>query len=257
MNDFSKEKVGEIVISESFDNQALAYSDIYSTFKIKEGDIAVKTGEFQKDKEEIKLEKIDKLKKTYNYNFDYEPQVLNVERAFILGPRQYELSLMSDFSDRLSGGIKTGLLRFIEGGINFDSRPTSSLEANIKVAFPVFKTTNIGLAYAKDFSEESISSIVGLIEYRFYDGMGMIAANYTSPIGKKGKNESIGVSLQMKPDKNVLLGAEYVNKEGNKVDDYLALKVNLKVIGDYWLGGGVIWDEDRSYFLKVSRVMVY
>lgn len=257
LNDFSKEKIGEIILSEIFENQSLAYADIYSTFRIKEGDIAVKTGEFQKDKEEIKLEKIDKLKKTYNYNFDYEPQVLNVERAFILGPRQYELSLMSDFSDRFSGGLKTGIFRFIEAGVKFDSKPKSSLEASLKVAFPIFKTTNIGLSYGKDFSEEGVSSITGLVEYIFYDGMGMIAANYNSPIGQKGNNESIGLSLQMKPDKNVLIGLEYVNKENNKTEDYLAAKVNLKIVGDIWLGGGVIWDENRSYFLKISRVMVY
>lgn len=256
LNDFSKEKVGEIVIEEVFEGQAIASADVYSTFKVKTGDIAVKSGEFKKEKEEIKAEKIGKLQKKYDYNLDYEPQVLNVERAVILGPKQYEFALMSDFSDKIGGQIKTGLLRFIEGSISFDMEKDFDLSALLKVGFPISKTTNLGLSYIKELSDNK-SYVMGLLEYSFYENFAMFNLNYTSPIGEAAAHETIGASVQLKPDKNVLIGMEYVNKNDNVSDDYLALKLNLKVIDETWLGGGVIWDDNKTYFLKISRVMIF
>ena len=254
IEDFTKKKVGEVIVEEVFDNQALASADIYSSFKIKEGDIVISSGQFEKSKEEIKMQKVDKLEKTYNYNFDYEPQVLNVERAVILGPRQYELSFMTDFDDKLEGEFKTGIFRFVEGSISLkDDRGISGL---LKVAFPIYKTANIGLAYERVLDENE-EYVMALAEFNFWQGMGILNANYTSPIGKKALNEKIGLSLQYKPDKNVLLGAEYQNKIDNISDDYLALKLNLRVTDSTWLGGGLIWDEDKSYFLKVSRMLIF
>lgn len=254
VDDFTKKKVGEVTVEEVFDNQTLASADIYSSFKIKEGDIVISSGEFEKSKEETKMQKVDKLETAYSYNFDYEPQVLNVERAVILGPRQYELSFMTDFDDRLEGEFKTGIFRFVEGSISLkDERGISGL---LKVAFPIYKTANIGLAYKK-ILDENEDYVMALAEFNFWQGMGILNANYTSPIGKKALNEKIGLSFQYKPDKNVLLGAEYENKIDNISDDYLALKLNLKVTDSTWLGGGVIWDQDKSYFLKVSRTLIF
>ncbi len=256
VDDFTKKKVGEAIVEEVFDNQALASADIYSSFKIKEGDIVISSGEFEKSKEEMKMQKVDKLETTYNYNFDYEPQVLNVERAVILGPRQYELSFMTDFNDRLKGEFKTGIFRFVEGSVSISPKDDMGISGLLKVAFPVYKTANIGFAYEKILNENE-DYIIALAEFNFWEGMGILNANYTSPIGKKALNEKIGLSLQYKPDKNVLLGAEYQNKIDNVSDDYLALKLNLKITDNTWLGGGVIWDEDKSYFLKVSRMLIF
>ena len=257
VEDFNKVKIGQVVIEEVFDNQALASADIYSSFRIKEGDIAISTGEFDKSKEELKTEKVDKLKTTYNYNFDYEPQVLNVERAVILGPSQYELSFMTDFDDRLEGYLKAGIFRFVEGSISLSPKDDFGIRGLIKVAFPILKTGNIGIAYEKMLNSNE-DYIMALAEYNFLQGMGILNVNYTSPIGKKAQNETIGLAFQYKPDKNVLLGAEYQNKIDNTSDDYLALKLNLRVTDETWLGGGVIWNEDdRKYFLKVSRIMVF
>lgn len=257
LNDFSKEKVGEIVVSEVFENQALAYADLYSTFRVKEGDIVVKTGEFKKDKEETHLERIDKLKKSYDYNLDYEPQVLNVQRAYILGPRQYELSFMSDFNDKFEVDFKTGIFRFIEAGVNMNTNENSGLRGLLKIAFPILKTTNVGLAYQKDFDTKGESAVVGLLEQNISEGRILLSLNYTSPINKGGKDESFGASLQLKPDKNVLIGGEYLNKEGSKSDDYTALKINLKITNDTWFGGGVIWGEERTYFVKLSKISIF
>lgn len=257
LNDFSKEKVGEVVVSEVFENQSLAYADLYSTFRIKEGDIVVKTGQFKKDKEETHLEKVDKLKKSYDYNLDYEPQVLNVQRAYILGPRQYELSLMSNFNDKLEAEFKTGIFRFIEAGVNMNTNENSGLRGLLKIAFPIFKTTNIGLSYQKDFDTKGESAIVGLLEQNISEGKILLGLNYTSPIDQNGKNETFGASLQIKPDKNVLIGGEYVNQEGSTTNDYSAAKINLKITADTWLGGGVIWGEERTYFVKLSKITIF
>lgn len=258
LNDFSKEKVGEAVVEEVFDNQILASADILSTFRIKEGDIAVSSGKIKEEKikEETKEKKISKLQTLYNYNLNYEPQVFYVERSKLLGPRQYELSLMSDFNDKSDMNFKVGILRFVEGTATLDMSNNSSLNAMIKVAFPILKNVNVGMAYKKDLDNQS-SYAIGLLEYSFYENAGFLNLNITSPIGNNNEDEIFGVSAQIKPDKDVLLGAEYSTEVNNNHNDMTILKLNLKMIENTWIGGGVIFDDERTYFLKISNIAIY
>ena len=258
LNDFSKEKVGEAVVEEVFDNQVLASADILSTFRIKEGDIAVSSGKIKEEKikEETKEKKISKLQTLYNYNLNYEPQVFYVERSKLLGPRQYELSLMSDFNDKSDMNFKVGILRFVEGTATLDMSNNSSLNAMIKVAFPILKNVNVGMAYKKDLDDQS-SYAIGLLEYSFYENAGFLNLNITSPIGNNNEDEIFGVSAQIKPDKDVLLGAEYSTEVNNNHNDMTILKLNLKMIENTWIGGGVIFDDERTYFLKISNIAIY
>ncbi len=258
LNDFSKEKVGEAVVEEVFDNQVLASADILSTFRIKEGDIAVSSGKIKEEKikEETKEKKISKLQTLYNYNLNYEPQVFYVERTKLLGPRQYELSLMSDFNDKSDMNFKVGILRFVEGTATLDMSNNSSLNAMIKVAFPILKNVNVGMAYKKDLDNQS-SYAIGLLEYSFYENAGFLNLNITSPIGNNNEDEIFGVSAQIKPDKDVLLGAEYSTEVNNNHNDMTILKLNLKMIENTWIGGGVIFDDERTYFLKISNIAIY
>lgn len=258
LNDFSKEKVGEAVVDEVFDNQVLASADILSTFRIKEGDIAVSSGKIKEEKikEETKEKKISKLQTLYNYNLNYEPQVFYVERSKLLGPRQYELSLMSDFNDKSDMNFKVGILRFVEGTATLDMSNNSSLNAMIKVAFPILKNVNVGMAYKKDLDNQS-SYAIGLLEYSFYENAGFLNLNITSPIGNNNEDEIFGVSAQIKPDKDVLLGAEYSTEVNNNHNDMTILKLNLKMIENTWIGGGVIFDDERTYFLKISNIAIY
>lgn len=258
LNDFSKEKVGEAVVEEVFDNQILASADILSTFRIKEGDIAVSSGKIKEEKikEETKEKKISKLQTLYNYNLNYEPQVFYVERSKLLGPRQYELSLMSDFNDKSDMNFKVGILRFVEGTANLDMSNNSSLNAMIKVAFPILKNVNVGMAYKKDLDNQS-SYAIGLLEYSFYENAGFLNLNITSPIGNNNEDEIFGVSAQIKPDKDVLLGAEYNTEVNNNHNDMTILKLNLKMIENTWIGGGVIFDDERTYFIKISNIAIY
>mgnify|MGYP000331804851 FL=1 len=258
LNDFSKEKVGEAVVDEVFDNQVLASADILSTFRIKEGDIAVSSGKIKEEKikEETKEKKISKLQTLYNYNLNYEPQVFYVERSKLLGPRQYELSLMSDFNDKSDMNFKVGILRFVEGTATLDMSNNSSLNAMIKVAFPILKNVNVGMAYKKDLDNQS-SYAIGLLEYSFYENAGFLNLNITSPIGNNNEDEIFGVSAQIKPDKDVLLGAEYSTEVNNNHNDMTILKLNLKMIENTWIGGGVIFDDERTYFIKISNIAIY
>ena len=258
LNDFSKEKVGEAVVEEVFDNQVLASADILSTFRIKEGDIAVSSGKIKEEKikEETKEKKISKLQTLYNYNLNYEPQVFYVERSKLLGPRQYELSLMSDFNDKSDMNFKVGILRFVEGTATLDMSNNSSLNAMIKVAFPILKNVNVGMAYKKDLDNQS-SYAIGLLEYSFYENAGFLNLNITSPIGNNNEDEIFGISAQIKPDKDVLLGAEYSTEVNNNHNDMTILKLNLKMIENTWIGGGVIFDDERTYFLKISNIAIY
>lgn len=258
LNDFSKEKVGEAVVEEVFDNQVLASADILSTFRIKEGDIAVSSGKIKEEKikEETKEKKISKLQTLYNYNLNYEPQVFYVERSKLLGPRQYELSLMSDFNDKSDMNFKVGILRFVEGTATLDMSNNSSLNAMIKVAFPILKNVNVGMAYKKDLDNQS-SYAIGLLEYSFYENAGFLNLNITSPIGNNNEDEIFGVSAQIKPDKDVLLGAEYSTEVNNNHNDMTILKLNLKMIENTWIGGGAIFDDERTYFLKISNIAIY
>ena len=258
LNDFSKEKVGEAVVEEVFDNQILASADILSTFRIKEGDIAVSSGKIKEEKikEETKEKKISKLQTLYNYNLNYEPQVFYVERSKLLGPRQYELSLMSDFNDKSDMNFKVGILRFVEGTATLDMSNNSSLNAMIKVAFPILKNVNVGMAYKKDLDNQS-SYAIGLLEYSFYENAGFLNLNITSPIGNNNEDEIFGISAQIKPDKDVLLGAEYSTEVNNNHNDMTILKLNLKMIENTWIGGGVIFDDERTYFLKISNIAIY
>ena len=258
LNDFSKEKVGEAVVEEVFDNQVLASADILSTFRIKEGDIAVSSGKIKEEKikEETKEKKISKLQTLYNYNLNYEPQVFYVERSKLLGPRQYELSLMSDFNDKSDMNFKVGILRFVEGTATLDMSNNSSLNAMIKVAFPILKDVNVGMAYKKDLDNQS-SYAIGLLEYSFYENAGFLNLNITSPIGNNNEDEIFGVSAQIKPDKDVLLGAEYSTEVNNNHNDMTILKLNLKMIENTWIGGGVIFDDERTYFIKISNIAIY
>ncbi len=258
LNDFSKEKVGEAVVEEVFDNQILASADILSTFRIKEGDIAVSSGKIKEEKikEETKEKKISKLQSLYNYNLNYEPQVFYVERSKLLGPRQYELSLMSDFNDKSDMNFKVGILRFVEGTATLDMSNNSSLNAMIKVAFPILKNVNVGMAYKKDLDNQS-SYAIGLLEYSFYENAGFLNLNITSPIGNNNEDEIFGVSAQIKPDKDVLLGAEYNTEVNNNHNDMTILKLNLKMIENTWIGGGVIFNDERTYFIKISNIAIY
>ena len=258
LNDFSKEKVGEAVVDEVFDNQVLASADILSTFRIKEGDIAVSSGKIKEEKikEETKEKKISKLQTLYNYNLNYEPQVFYVERSKLLGPRQYELSLMSDFNDKSDMNFKVGILRFVEGTATLDMSNNSSLNAMIKVAFPILKDVNVGMAYKKDLDNQS-SYAIGLLEYSFYENAGFLNLNITSPIGNNNEDEIFGISAQIKPDKDVLLGAEYSTEVNNNHNDMTILKLNLKMIENTWIGGGVIFDDERTYFIKISNIAIY
>ena len=258
LNDFSKEKVGEAVVEEVFDNQVLASADILSTFRIKEGDIAVSSGKIKEEKikEETKEKKISKLQTLYNYNLNYEPQVFYVERSKLLGPRQYELSLMSDFNDKSDMNFKVGILRFVEGTATLDMSNNSSLNAMIKVAFPILKNVNVGMAYKKDLDNQS-SYAIGLLEYSFYENAGFLNLNITSPIGNNNEDEIFGVSAQIKPDKDVLLGAEYSTEVNNNHNDMTILKLNLKMIENTWIGVGVIFDDERTYFLNISNIAIY
>lgn len=258
LNDFSKEKVGEAVVDEVFDNQVLASADILSTFRIKEGDIAVSSGKIKEEKikEETKEKKISKLQTLYNYNLNYEPQVFYVERSKLLGPRQYELSLMSDFNDKSDMNFKVGILRFVEGTATLDMSNNSSLNAMIKVAFPILKNVNVGMAYKKDLDNQS-SYAIGLLEYSFYENAGFLNLNITSPIGNNNEDEIFGISAQIKPDKDVLLGAEYSTEVNNNHNDMTILKLNLKMIENTWIGGGVIFDDERTYFIKISNIAIY
>ena len=258
LNDFSKEKVGEAVVEEVFDNQILASADILSTFRIKEGDIAVSSGKIKEEKikEETKEKKISKLQTLYNYNLNYEPQVFYVERSKLLGPRQYELSLMSDFNDKSDMNFKVGILRFVEGTATLDMSNNSSLNAMIKVAFPILKNVNVGMAYKKDLDNQS-SYAIGLLEYSFYENAGFLNLNITSPIGNNNEDEIFGISAQIKPDKDVLLGAEYSTEVNNNHNDMTILKLNLKMIENTWIGGGVIFDDERTYFIKISNIAIY
>lgn len=258
LNDFSKEKVGEVVVEEIFDNQTLASADILSTFRIKEGDIAVSSGKIKEEKikEESNQTKTAQLQTLYNYNMNYEPQVFYVERSKILGPRQYELSLMSDFKDKSDMNLKIGLLRFVEGTATLDMGDNSSLNAMIKVAFPILKNVNVGMAYKKDLDNQT-SYAIGLLEYSFYENAGFLNLNMSSPIGNNDEDEVFGVSAQIKPDKDVLIGAEYNTEINNNQNDITILKLNLKMIENTWIGGGVIFDDERTYFIKISNIAIY
>ena len=203
-----------------------------------------------------KEKKISKLQTLYNYNLNYEPQVFYVERSKLLGPRQYELSLMSDFNDKSDMNFKVGILRFVEGTATLDMSNNSSLNAMIKVAFPILKNVNVGMAYKKDLDNQS-SYAIGLLEYSFYENAGFLNLNITSPIGNNNEDEIFGVSAQIKPDKDVLLGAEYSTEVNNNHNDMTILKLNLKMIENTWIGGGVIFDDERTYFLKISNIAIY
>lgn len=259
LNDFSKEKVGEVMIEEIFDNQILASANLLSTFKIREGDIAISSGKVKvksEIKEDVKKTKPSELHTSYNYNLNYEPQVFYVERSKILGPRQYELSLMSDFNDKSDVNFKVGLLRFVEGTANLDMSNKSSLNAIIKVAFPILKNVNVGMAYKKNLDTQS-SYAIGLMEYSFYENAGFLSLNITSPIGNNDEDDIVGISAQIKPDKDVLLGAEYNTEVNNNHNDMTVLKLNLKMVENTWIGGGVIFDDERTYFLKISNIAIY
>lgn len=256
VNDFAKKKVGELTVEELFDNQALASADFLSTFKVKEGDIVVGTKVIKKDKELIKKEKIDNLETKYNYNMDYEPQVLDVERSKILGPKQYELSLMSDFKDLTNTQFRMGLLRFVEAAGGFSLGDKFLMNGQIKIAFPIGTNTNTGFIYKKVVGQDS-SSIIALLELTLFDNMGIFDLNFNSPIGTGGNDETLGISMQLKPDKNVLIGAEYITNLDDLKDDSISLKLNLKMLEDTWIGGGVIRDDNTRYFIKISKIMIY
>lgn len=260
LNDFSKEKIGEAVVEEVFSNQILASADLLSTFKIKEGDIAISSGQFLQERKEIQTTEKEKkysfLRTKYNYNLNYEPQVFYVERSKILGPRQYELSFMSNFDDKSDFNFKAGILRFVEGTINLDLGDNSSMNAMIKVAFPIWKNLNGGMAYKKNF-DDKISYGLALLEYSFAENAGSLAMNLTSPINYDVEKETFGISVQLKPDKDALIGAEYNVEVDNSKNDMFILKLNLKMFEDTWIGGGIIWDEERTYFMKISRTGIY
>ena len=259
LNDFSKEKIGEVSVEEVFDNQILASTNLLSTFRIKEGDIAISSGKVKvknEIKEEVEEPKSSVVHNSYNYNLNYEPQVFYVERSKILGPRQYELSLMNDFNNRSDVNFKMGLLRFVEGTVNVDMSNNSELNAMIKVAFPILKNLNVGMAYKKDISTQ-YSYAIGLAEYSFYENAGFLDFNVTSPIGDNNEEETFGVSVQIKPDKDVLIGAEYNSEVNSAKNDFTVLKLNLKMFENTWIGGGVIFDNERTYFIKISNIDIY
>ena len=79
----------------------------------------------------------------------------------------------------------------------------------------------------------------------------------SSPIGNNSEDEVLGISAQIKPDKDVLIGAEYNTEINNNQNDITILKLNLKMIENTWIGGGVIFDDERTYFIKISNIAIY
>ena len=43
----------------------------------------------------------------------------------------------------------------------------------------------------------------------------------------------------------------------NNQNDITILKLNLKMIENTWIGGGVIFDDERTYFIKISNIAIY
>lgn len=50
---------------------------------------------------------------------------------------------------------------------------------------------------------------------------------------------------------------EYSTEVNNNHNDMTILKLNLKMIENTWIGGGVIFDDERTYFLKISNIAIY
>ncbi len=252
VEDFTKEKIGEITIKEVFQKSSRGQASFMSNFKIQEGDIAYSAGYSQNEKEaEKQVAKEEKMKK-YDYDLEYMPKVLNIERAKTLSTRQYSLSASTDF-DASKFDARIGLFRFFEASLSYNFDDKNYFDFLGKVGFPVNRDTLIGLAYEKNWGND-VEYLIGLFEYQFAEGYGIANINYKNPLGSASEADYIGGALQLQPSSNVILGTEYSRKLESNATSNFTIKVNLEIMDEIWFGAGVSWEEDRKYFVKIEHL---
>lgn len=255
VEDFSKNKIGEIIIKEVFPESARGEASIVGNFRIQIGDVAYSAGYTLDEKDKEEIEKKEEKMVKYNYDSNYIPKLMNVERAKSLSTRQYTLSLMTDFS---STTLETsiGLFRFFEAGLYYNIDDESTLNFIGKVAFPVNRDTMVGLAYEKNWTN-GVEYIMGLFEYQYAEGYGIADVNYKSPLGNASEPSFMGGSIQLQPTDTVILGTEYSKYLESGGTSQFSLKVNLEVMDQLWVGAGVTWSDDRRYFIKVQHLNIF
>ncbi len=252
VEDFTKEKIGEITIKEVFKKSSRGQASFMSNFKIQKGDIAYSAGYSQSEKEEQKqLAKEEKMKK-YDYDLEYVPKVLEVERAKTLSTRQYSLSASTDFNSS-KFDARIGLFRFFEASLNYNFNEKNYFDFLGKVGFPINRDTLIGLAYEKNWGND-VEYLIGLVEYQFAEGYGIANLNYKNPLGSVSEADYIGGALQLQPSSGVILGTEYGRKLENNATSNFTIKINLEVMDEIWFGAGVSWENERMYFIKIEHL---
>jgi len=254
VEDFSKTKVGDVTIIDVLDRSSIGQANFIDSFRIQVGDIVEATGvtkdEYILTKKTIKEDKMEK----YNYDINYIPKIRNVERAKSFSTRQYSLSASSDFDNHYLES-RVGLFRFFEIGVLGAQGDDNYFEVFGKVGFPLYENLYVGFAYENRLGEDEEFAI-SMLELNFWDNIGLSALNYKHPLDSNDKKGTVGASIQLQPHTSVIIGAEGGKILESSGDDFVTIKLNLEIMDDIWLGGGISWENERVYFVKLEYINI-
>lgn len=255
VEDFSRKKIGEIVIIDVLDRSSIAQASFIDNFKIDIGDVVYPTGVTFKEKKQKKISEREAKMKKYDYDLEYIPKLLYVEKAKSLSTRQYSVSAYTDF-DNYTLEAKMGFLKFFEASLIGTDDNDNEIQFFGKVGIPITEELYAGIGYDSTISE-SKDYIVTLIDYLFMEKKGIASFNYKYPVESNPNKGIIGASIQSQINPSVVLGIELGKTLESSSNNYLTLKGNLEIMNEVWLGGGLTWkDHDRVYFIKIEHLNI-
>lgn len=253
--DYKKRLIGNAEIIEKIEKQATAKVSAIDYFKIKKGDIAIETGE--NIIETLKYEKIkhEEKRKSLNFDDEYSFMVKDVDKGYALKNRHYILGYRSDFGHENKFYIKTGLFDFFEPSFihDFDSGKTFiGMKFGLDLNF-----IGIGAKIERDMEKE-VDYLTSIISIKSKNKAIELNMNYKNVLDKEHKyDERLGFALNFRLSKRAYFGGEYITLKDDLYDKDINIKLNLQLLQDFWLSGGITWEDDRRYYLMIETINIY
>ncbi|MBZ4684187.1 MAG: hypothetical protein PWP46_2053 [Fusobacteriaceae bacterium] len=263
--DFSKEKVGEIEITEVFDNTSNAkIINTTDLLSIKKGQIAIYSG-FDRELYDYK-KKLQKERKLSKYPLDtnYFSTGNEIVRATALKPHNYFLKVKTNFKGNNNVSLQYGIFDFTELSLNQYFANETYTEFGIKLGIPVenpyYSYTKYTFGAKYTFRSQGLQNTLDALLDYYVSEITLLNVDYRFYLEKDDNKqyEELYTTLSFLLNEKANLGIE--GKIDNDFDinsASLATKLNINVADGSNLEFGIKWDDERTYMLSYENKGVF
>ncbi|TDT71470.1 hypothetical protein EV215_0846 [Hypnocyclicus thermotrophus] len=263
--DFAKEKIGEIEITEVFNTTSNAkIINLTKLLSIKKGNIAIYSG-FDKELYNYK-KKLKKERKLSKYPLDttYFSTGNEIERSTSLKPHNYFLKIKTNFKGNNNISLQYGIFDFTELSLKQYFANNNYTEFGIKLGIPVetpyysYAKYIFGAKYT--FKSQGLQNTLdALVDYYISD-ITLLNIDYRFYLEKNNNKqyEELYTTLAFLLNEKANLGIE-----GNIDNNFdinsasLATKLNINVSNGSNLEFGIKWDNQRTYMLSYENKGIF